>query len=56
MRQMLTAAACLTPRTLAAIPETPTWAAMLVGFTSLDFAGYRAKRKDRGSNGVCKAH
>jgi hypothetical protein len=34
-----------TPRTLAAIPETPTWAAMLVGFASLGFAGYRAKRK-----------
>jgi hypothetical protein len=31
-----------TPRTLAAIPETPTWAAMLVGFASLGFAGYRA--------------
>jgi hypothetical protein len=45
-----------TPRTLAAIPETPTWAAMLVGFASLGFAGYRAKRKGRGSNGVSKAH
>jgi hypothetical protein len=37
-----------TPRTLAAIPETPTWAAMLVGFASLGFAGYRAKRKGWG--------
>ena len=45
-----------TPRTLAAIPETPTWAAMLVGFASLGFAGYRAKRKGRGSNGVSRAH
>jgi hypothetical protein len=44
------------PRTLAAIPETPTWAAMLVGFASLGFAGYRAKRKGRGSNGVSRAH
>jgi hypothetical protein len=33
-----------TPLTLA-IPETPTWAAMLVGFTRLGFAGCRAKRK-----------
>jgi hypothetical protein len=45
-----------TPRTLAAIPETPTWAAMLVGFASLGFAGYRAKRKGRASNGVSRAH
>jgi hypothetical protein len=45
-----------TPRTLAAIPETPPWAAMLVGFASLGFAGHRAKRKGRGSNGVSKAH
>jgi hypothetical protein len=45
-----------TPRTLAAIPETPTWAAMLVGFASLSFAGYRTKRKGRGSNGVSRAH
>jgi hypothetical protein len=44
------------PRTLAAIPETPTWAAMLVGFASLSFAGARAKRKGRGSNGVSRAH
>jgi len=44
------------PRTLAAIPETPTWAAMLVGFASLSFAGARAKRKGRGSIGVSKAH
>jgi len=29
---------------------------MLVGFASLGFAGYRAKRKCRGSNGVSKAH
>jgi hypothetical protein len=28
-----------------AIPETPTWATMLVGFASLGFAGYRATRK-----------
>jgi hypothetical protein len=43
-----------TPRTLAAIPETPTWAEMLVGFASLGFAGYRAKRKGRASNtSVC---
>jgi hypothetical protein len=28
-----------------AIPETPTWAAMLVGFASLGFAGCRATRK-----------
>jgi hypothetical protein len=45
-----------TPRTLAAIPETPTWAAMLAGFASLGFAGYRAKRKGRAWNGVAKAH
>jgi hypothetical protein len=45
-----------TPGTLAAIPETPPWAAMLVGFASLGFAGHRAKRKGRGSNGVSKAH
>jgi hypothetical protein len=45
-----------TPRTLAAIPETPTWAAMLVGFASLGFAGYRAKRKGRALNGVSRAH
>ena len=31
--------------TLAAIPETPTWAAMLVGFASLGFASFRAKRR-----------
>ena len=30
-----------TPKTLVAVPETPTWAAMLVGFASLGFAGYR---------------
>jgi hypothetical protein len=34
-----------TPRTLAAIPEAPTWAAMLIGFAGLGFAGYRVKRK-----------
>jgi hypothetical protein len=28
-----------------AIPETPTWAAMLVGFAGLGIAGYRATRK-----------
>jgi hypothetical protein len=44
-----------TPRTLAAIPETSTWAAMLVGFASLGFAGYRTTRKGCGSNGVAKA-
>jgi hypothetical protein len=44
------------PRTLAAIPETPTWAAMLVGFAGLGFAGYRAKRKGLGSIGVSRAH
>ena len=35
-----------TPPTLTlSIPETPTWAAMLVGFASLAFAGRRARRK-----------
>jgi hypothetical protein len=28
-----------------AVPETPTWAAMLVGFAALGFAGRRATRK-----------
>ena len=28
-----------------AVPETPTWAMMLMGFGSLGFAGYRASRK-----------
>jgi hypothetical protein len=29
---------------------------MLIGFAGLGFAGYRAKRKGRGLNGVPKAH
>jgi hypothetical protein len=33
-----------TPATLA-IPETPTWAMMLLGFAGLGYAGYRASRK-----------
>jgi hypothetical protein len=33
-----------TPATLA-IPETPTWAMMLLGFAGLGLAGYRASRK-----------
>jgi hypothetical protein len=45
-----------TPRTLAAIPEPPTWAAILVGFAGLGFAGTRAKRKGRGSIGVSTTH
>jgi hypothetical protein len=45
-----------TPLTIAAIPETSTWAAMLVGFASLGFAGVRGKRKRCGSNGVFRAH
>jgi PEP-CTERM motif len=39
-----------------AVPEPSTWAMMLLGFASLGFAGYRAKRKGRGLNGVSKAH
>jgi hypothetical protein len=34
-----------TPLTLVAVPETPTWAAMLVGFASLGFASRGAARK-----------
>ena len=30
-----------------AVPEPSTWAMMLVGFTSLSFAGYRRTRKAR---------
>jgi hypothetical protein len=44
-----------TPRTLAAIPETPTWAAMLAGFASLAFAGYRSSRRAAALT-VSKAH
>jgi hypothetical protein len=39
-----------------AVPEPSTWAMMLIGFATLGFAGYRAKRKGRGSNGVSRAH
>jgi hypothetical protein len=29
---------------------------MLLGFAGLGFAGYRAKRKGRASNGISQAH
>jgi PEP-CTERM motif len=39
-----------------AVPEPSTWAMMLLGFATLGLAGYRAKRKGRGSSGVSRAH
>jgi hypothetical protein len=39
-----------------AVPEPSTWAMMLLGFASLGFAGYRAKRNGLGLNGVSRAH
>ena len=38
-----------TPATLA-IPETPTWAMMLLGFAGLGYAGYRTSRKASGAH------
>jgi PEP-CTERM motif len=42
--------------TTSSIPEPSSWAMMLIGFAGLGFAGYRAKRKGRGLNGVSRAH
>ena len=42
--------------TTSSIPEPSSWAMMLLGFSGLGLAGYRAKRKGRGSIGVSKAH
>jgi hypothetical protein len=39
-----------------AVPEPSIWAMMLLGFAGLGFAGYRAKRKGRASNGISQAH
>jgi hypothetical protein len=37
-----------------AVPEPSTWAMMLLGFATLGFAGYRAKRKGQGLSGVSR--
>ena len=42
--------------TTSSIPEPSSWAMMLIGFAGLGFAGYRAKRKGRASNGISQAH
>ncbi len=41
---------------MGAVPEPATWAMMLLGFATLGFAGYRAKRKGRGLSRVSTAH
>jgi hypothetical protein len=36
-----------------AVPETSTWAMMLIGFAGLGFAGYRQRQKLAGAASVC---